>query len=187
MVVKPVPSHTPYWVAAAVLLMVVAGVSIWRGERSGQERSQDRFIREAAERYDVAPPLIKAVIWRESRFDPHARGAAGELGLMQLRDMAAQEWADAEAIRGFDHESCLDPRTNILAGTYYLGKLLKRYGNADDPVPYALADYNAGRANVLEWSQGAAQTNSAAFLKQIGFPATKDYVVSVMARRKRYE
>jgi len=37
-------------------------------------------------------------------------------------------------------------------------------------LPYALADYNAGRANVLKWRNGSAMTNSAALIDQIGFP-----------------
>ena len=56
----------------------------------------------------------------------------------------------------------------------------------DNPLPYALADYNAGRANVLKWAKGAAATNSALFLSQIGFPMTRDYVRAVMARRTHY-
>jgi len=134
----------------------------------------------------VEPALIKAVAWRESKFDTHARGRAGEIGLMQLREEAAQEWADAERVDGFDHEHCLDARTNTLAGTWYLKKLLKRYRNTDNPVPYALADYNAGRGNVLKWINGAGATNSAAFLEQIAFPGTKEYVQSVIQRREKY-
>ena len=54
---------------------------------------------------------------------------------------------------------------------------MKRYQRTDDPIPYALADYNAGRANVLRWNGGTASTNSAAFtLRQIGFPGTGQYV-----------
>src|SRR6266487_562064 len=82
--------------------------------------------------------LVKAVVWRESRFNPNARGAAEEIGLMQLREEAAREWAEAEHVHGFAHEHCFDPVTNTLAGTFYLKKLLKRYRQADDPVPYAL-------------------------------------------------
>ena len=100
---------------------------------------------------------------------------------------AAREWADAEHLPGFEHEHCFDPGTNTLAGTWYLGKLLRRYAQTDDPLPYALADYNAGRGNVLKWNQGAAATNSAAFIEQIGFPGTRDYVRSVMRRYARYQ
>jgi soluble lytic murein transglycosylase len=105
---------------------------------------------------------------------------------MQLRDEAAQEWADAEHIPGFVHEHCLNAQTNTLAGTWYLRKLLRRYRSTDNAEPYALADYNAGRGNVLKWLGGAAATNSAAFIEQIQFPGTKDYVVEVMRREKHY-
>ena len=168
-----------------ILLLIVGAVAYWF--REGQlERSQDTPIRVAAQRYGVEPALIKAVVWRESKFHAQARGRAGEIGLMQLREEAAQEWADAERVGGFEHEHCLDARTNILAGTWYLRKLLRRYLQADDPIPYALADFNAGRANVLKWNHGAAATNSAAFIAQIGFPGTRDYVRSVMRRCERY-
>jgi soluble lytic murein transglycosylase len=53
-------------------------------------------------------------------------------------------------------------------------------------VPYALADYNAGRSYVLKWNTNSASTNSAVFIKQIGFPGTKDYVHSVIKRFKHY-
>jgi soluble lytic murein transglycosylase len=53
-------------------------------------------------------------------------------------------------------------------------------------VPYALADYNAGRGNVLKWMKGAASTNSAAFLAAMDFPSTKHYIETVMERREHY-
>jgi soluble lytic murein transglycosylase len=172
--------------SAIVLLLTLAVVSYWF--RKGKlERSQDAAIRSAAQRYGVEAALIKAVVWRESKFDAGARGRAGELGLMQLREEAAQEWADSEHLSGFEHEHCLNARTNTLAGTWYLKKLLKRYQQTDDPVPYALADYNAGRGNVLKWLNGQAATNSADFLEQIAFPGTREYVLSVMQRREKYE
>ena len=155
----------------------------WQGRL---ERSQDGPIRIAAQRYGVEPALIKAVVWRESHFHPQARGRAEEIGLMQLQDAAAREWAGAEHLQGFEHEHCFDPGTNTLAGAWYLRKLLRRYAKTDNPLPYALADYNAGRGNVLKWNQGVAATNSAAFIEQIGFPGTKDYVRSVMRRYAYY-
>jgi soluble lytic murein transglycosylase len=171
------------WILA-LLILWAAGVRWWWLRHL--ERNQDGAIRAAARRYGVPVALVKAVVWQESRFNPKAKGRAGEIGLMQLREDAAQEWADAEHVAGFDHEHCYDPRTNTLAGTWYLRKLLRRYGQTDDPAAYALADYNAGRGNVLKWISGAAATNSEAFIEQIGFPGTKEYVVSVLQRRARY-
>src|SRR5437016_6962169 len=173
-------------IALLVLLCVVSGNALywWWSER--RERSQDVPIRAAAQRYGVEPALVKAIVWRESRFNPKVRGRAHEIGLMQLQEASAQEWADAEHISWMVHEHCFDPGTNTLAGTWYLKKLLKRYGQTDNPIPYALADYNAGRANVLKWNKGLAATNSVAFVTQIGFPGTKAYVESVMRRYQRY-
>jgi soluble lytic murein transglycosylase len=177
-----VKKHKPYWLGLLVLLLLLMA---WWWQRS-LSHSQDGVVANAAQKYGLEPALIKAVVWRESGFHPQARGKAGEIGLMQLREDAAQEWADAEHLTGFEHEHCFDPRTNTLAGTWYLKKLLKRYRQTDNPIPYALADYNAGRANVLKWMTAEASTNSAAFIEQIGFPGTKDYVQSVMRKYEDY-
>jgi soluble lytic murein transglycosylase len=169
-----------------VLLLVGGSVAYWWW-LGCLERSQDGPIRAAARRYGVEPALIKAIVWRESHFHPKARGRAEEFGLMQLQEEAAREWADAEHLQAFAHEHCFDPGTNTLAGTWYLRKLLRRYALTDNPLPYALADYNAGRGNVLKWNQGVAATNSAAFTRQIGFPGTRDYVRSVQRRYAHYQ
>ena len=169
-----------------LVLLFAGGLAVYWWWHGQLERSQDGPIRAAARRYRVEPALIKAIVWRESRFDPRAQGRAGELGLMQLQEEAAREWASAEHLDGFEHEHCLDPATNTLAGTWYLRKLLRRYAQTDNPLPYALADYNAGRGNVLKWCQGLAVTNSGAFLEQIGFPGTRAYVRAVMRRYAHY-
>lgn len=170
----------------ALLAAVAASLGVWWLGAGAQERSQDGPIRAAAQRYGVDPALVKAIVWRESRFKPKARGKAGELGLMQIQEIAAGEWAESEGIRNFEHSTCLDPRTNTLAGTYYLAKLMRRYTNTDNPLPYALADYNAGRGNVVRWNNGDAATNSAVFIQQITYPGTSNYILSVMARYERY-
>jgi soluble lytic murein transglycosylase len=63
---------------------------------------------------------------------------------------------------------------------------MQRYRNTDNPLPYALADYNAGRANVLRWNKGQAATNSTAFIQQIDFPTTRQYVKNVLGRYEEY-
>ena len=168
--------------AAAVI--IITGY-LWFANSQG--RQFDSEIKAAAKRYSVDPLLVKAVIWQETRFHPDRRGRAGEIGLMQLQEASALEWAGAEHVQNFSHEHCFDPGTNVLAGTYYLGKLLKRYTNTDNPIPFALADYNAGRGHLLKWNGGAGATNSAIFIEQIGFPDTKAYVKSVMRRYALYK
>ncbi len=174
------------WPLIFALFLLVDALGGWLYYRWQREHSQDAVIRAAAARYSVDGALVKAVVWRESWFDPAVRGRAGEIGLMQIREPAAREWAEAERIAGFQHEHILDPGSNTLAGTWYLAKLLRRYPLADDPVPYALADYNAGRGNVLRWNHGAGATNSQQFLAQMTFPGTRRYIVTVVQRRARY-
>ena len=168
------------------LLLLLGGISCYWWYCEWRDHSQDVPILTAARRYGVEPALVKAVVWRESRFNPGRRGRAGEIGLMQLRAASAGEWVQAEHVTNFVNLCLLDPGTNTLAGTWYLQHLLKRYAHTDNPVPFALADYNAGRGNVLKWEQGAAATNSAAFIAAIGFPGTKNYVRAVMQRCEHY-
>lgn len=126
------------------------------------------------------------MIWRESRFNANARGRAGEIGLMQLTEVAAQEWADTRRFRDFTHEQVLDPATNTQAGCYYLSKAVKRYPHTDNPYVFALADYNAGRANVLRWMKDNGATNSSAFLARMDFPGTHEYIAAILERELRY-
>jgi len=171
-----------------VLCSVMAmGGAIYLWFVAAQGRKFKPQIEAAARRYNVDPLLVKAVIWRETRFHPDRRGRAGEIGLMQIQEAAAIDWAGAEHVQNFSHEQCFDPGTNVLAGTFYLGKLLKRYARTDDPLPFALADYNAGRGHLLKWNGGAGATNSVAFIGQIGFPNTKAYVKSIMRRYAFYK
>lgn len=175
----------------ARLFLLIAGgllltlfVERWR--RTRLESSQDKNILAASRKHGVDPALVKAVIWRESRFDPRARGGKGETGLMQIMEITGREWAGAQHVPFASKYVLLDAGKNIDCGTWYLGKLLGRYQRTDDPLPYALADYNAGRGNVLKWMKGSATTNSVDFVEQIGFPSTREYVRTVMQRRVKY-
>lgn len=174
------------WIGLLILFLATTTVIVGWWRLQSLEHSQDRVILAASRKYGVDPALIKAVVWRESRFNPRVRGKAGEVGLMQLRDEAALEWAGAERLPVFEMDQLLDPSTNTLAGTWYLRRLLVRYLKTDNPIPYALADYNAGRTHVLRWAKGLASTNSAEFLQQIDFPGTRRYIDSIMARHAHY-
>jgi soluble lytic murein transglycosylase len=176
----------PRFLIAIAIFLLAAIVGYWRWYE-WRDHSQDVPILAAARRYAVDPALVKAVVWRESRFNPRARGSRGELGLMQIIPAAAaKDWTAAEHLAPLPPDSLFNPATNTLAGAWYLEKLLKRYARADNPLPYAIADYNAGRGNVLKWQHGSALTNSADFLVQINFPGTKSYVRSVLRRYEHY-
>src|SRR5579872_4362927 len=116
------PRQFMLWLA--LLFLGGAGSYWWRYQ--WREHSQDAPILAAARRYGVEPALVKAVVWRESRFDPAACGGKGELGLMQvLPRAAAKDWTEAEHLPPLAQEQLLDPGTNTLVGAWYLGRLLK--------------------------------------------------------------
>lgn len=174
--------------AAIASLVLLAGLlaGFWWAFQARDHR-YDREILAVARQHGLAPSLVKSVVWRESRFQADARGRHEEIGLMQLQPATAQEWADARRDRAFVAEHLTNPSTNLHAGCFYLSKIVRRYPRTDNPWAYALADYNAGRGNVLRWLKGPAETNSAAFLEAITFPSTQHYVRSILRQAPRYE
>lgn len=181
--------------ALALLPFLVLGGWIYSGHDenyalqklifSGRYERYDELIARAAARYGVDPSLIKAVIWRESRFQPEMLGAHGERGLMQVTEGAAQDWAKAEKIETFLPSDLLDPKTNIEAGAWYLAKALKHWAAKDDPVPFALAEYNAGRTRVRRWEKNSGlggEFGAEDLSSTMDFPATRGYVRSIVAR-----
>src|SRR5881397_4259639 len=80
----------------------------------------DKLILSVAAEHELDPMLVKAVVWRESRFDPRKIGSAGERGLMQVSERAAREWARETQVADFHSEDLLDPKTNLEAGAWYL-------------------------------------------------------------------
>ena len=179
------PLRKTRFVGILLLLLVGLGLVDWWYEHRKETR-YDEVILRTARLHGVDPALVKAVILRESKFNPRVRGRVGEIGLMQVRPLTAEEWAKAVLKQKAFEGDLFNPETNVEIGTWYLGKLLLRYRRADNPVAYALADYNAGRSNVLRWNRGPAETNSSAFVTQITFPGTQDYLQSIQRRATRY-
>jgi soluble lytic murein transglycosylase len=149
----------------------------------------DHLIRSVAIEHHLDPMLVKAVVWRESRFDPRKHGSAGERGLMQVSEKAADEWARENRIDNFRVEQLYDPKTNLEAGAWYLRRALERWKAQSDPTPFALAEYNAGASRAQRWSGGDTVDTIPVqkFLQNIDFPATRKYVESIIARYEFYQ
>ncbi len=96
----------------------------------------DQFISEAADKYSIPVPLLKAVIKVESNFNPNAVSRKGAQGLMQLMPDTA---------RLVNVSDSFDPWENIMGGSRYLKMLMDRFGE----LSYALAGYNAGPERVV--------------------------------------
>jgi soluble lytic murein transglycosylase len=174
-----------WWLFGIILLGgTVTWFERWQGVR---DHRHDEVILAAAAKYHVDPALVKAVIWKESRFDADAKGRSGEVGLMQIMNSTAGDWAEAERKKAFDPSQLRDPAENARCGAWYLQRLLRRYRDTDNPLVYALAAYNAGPTTIMKWTKGAGATNSVEFLRQMDYPGTKNYVESVMHRYRHYQ
>ena len=96
----------------------------------------EKLVRETANRHNMDPALVRAVIETESNWNPIAVSNRGAAGLMQLIPTTAQR---------FGANDVFNPKQNVDAGVHYLKTLLERYnGNLD----LALAAYNAGEGAV---------------------------------------
>jgi soluble lytic murein transglycosylase len=178
--------------AGAVFLSMKSGdplYTLYEWISPARFHQHDALIRSIAAEHRLDPMLVKAVVWRESRFDAQKFGTAGERGLMQVSEKAAQEWARETKAENFRVEELFDPKTNLEAGTWYLRRAIEHWQNQATPIPFALAEYNAGASRALRWA-GGDDTKAVAektFLANIDFPGTRKYVDSIMARYKFFK
>jgi peptidoglycan lytic transglycosylase len=146
----------------------------------------DPIITSVAAEHRLDPMLVKAVVWRESRFDNRKYGIAGERGLMQVSAKAANEWARENKVENFKLDDLFDPKTNLEAGSWYLHRAIDHWQNEAEPLPFALAEYNAGASRAQRWV-GADGITTNQFLDNIDFPATRRYVQSILDRYAFYK
>lgn len=123
----------------------------------------DEHIRAAAQKYGLAPPLVKAVMAAESNFNPAAISGKGATGLMQLMPGTARDMYVYDV---------LDPAQNIEGGARYLRQLHDQFGG---DLKRVLAAYNAGPERVRR-SGGAVPA----------IPETQAYVRKVLGLYKAY-
>ena len=119
------------------------------------------IIHDKAQKYDVDPALVAAVVETESRFKSGARSQVGAKGLMQLMPRTGR-WMGANNL--------YDPEQNVEAGTKYLRYLAGRF---DGNLKKTIAAYNAGEGNVRRY-KGVPP-----------FRETRSYVKDVMSRYEK--
>jgi len=130
-------------------------------------------IRYYAEKNNLDPYFVMAVIKAESNFDPSASsGVAG--GLMQITDDTAKWIADKIGFE-LDESDIENPEINIKMGCYYLNYLSSLYSDRD----VILACYNAGMGNVSKWLKDSRYSDDGKTLDSIPFEETKTYIEKV--------
>ena len=124
------------------------------------ERASDVEIRQAvdagAKRVGLDIDLVRAVVHKESAYNPCAVSVKGAQGLMQLMPSVQAQ---------FGVTNPYNPGQNIDAGTRLLKQLLNQFGG---DLARALSAYNAGAARVEQW--GGVPP----------FPETMNYVSGIL-------
>jgi len=162
--------------------------TLYEGLSPARFHQFDGLIRAISIRHQLDPMLVKAVVWRESRFDPQKFGSAGERGLMQISEKAAHEWARETNVQDFQVEELFDPRKNLEAGCWYLHRAIQHWEAESDPIPFGLAEYNAGASRAQRWAGGDAVVISPeTFRDNIDFRSTRKYVDSILGRYEFYK
>ena len=136
-------------VTTALVLILCMPITVAPSAVIAQDRSVpasvqqaiNTYIAEAARRFGIPQPWIRAVMEVESAGNPRAVSHAGAMGLMQIMPGT---WAELRAAHRLGDDP-FDPRDNILAGTAYLRQMYARFGS-----PGFLAAYNAGPARYQE-------------------------------------
>ena len=139
-----------------------------------------------SKRYNLDKELIRAVIFVESKFNIKSRGKAGEIGLMQIIPKASvTDWARAHKRKLPSNYELFEPELNIAIGSWYLKKVMSKYGNAPEKIELALCAYNAGAKNADRYWK-LSQKNKKKVVDNIDIASTKAYVKKIMKRYHKY-
>jgi soluble lytic murein transglycosylase len=144
--------------------------------------NHEDIIRQQAADKQLDPALIAAVIYQESKFRDRT-SSAGAKGLMQLMPSTAKFIAKKSGGTQFQLADLGTPQVNIAYGSWYLHYLIAHYkGNTS----LGLAAYNAGMVNVDKWVKRVGGPGNFDAGRNIPFPETRHYVLSVLSHRDAY-
>jgi soluble lytic murein transglycosylase len=129
---------------------------------------------------DGTGALVLAIVRQESGFDPSAVSTAGARGMMQLMPATAREMARSLDLDP-DRHALDDPAFNLLLGTAYMDRLVRRY---DGSLLLAVAAYNAGPGRVSGWLKRygdprTAEVDPVDWVETLPFAETRNYIQRV--------
>lgn len=145
------------------------------------------IVEREARKRNLDPLLIHGLIRQESRYDHKAVSRSNAMGLMQLLKGTAYGVAKNNGITLNATEDIFTPDVNIQLGTAYVAYVLKR---ADNNAMLAVASYNGGPNAVAKWlKQHQAQgiSDMDAYVENIPYDETRDYVRKVFSHYWNYE
>ena len=135
----------------------------------------------AAAEVGLDPAYMYGLIRQESRFMLAARSHVGASGLMQVMPATAA-WTARKLRIDYDPGLLTERTTNLRLGAGYLKLVLDDFQGIQ---ALAAAAYNAGPTRSRRWREGA-RLDAAAWVENIPFSETRDYVKKVLANATVY-
>ncbi len=122
------------------------------------------------------PLFILSVIRQESLFEGFATSSAGARGLMQIMPLTGQEIASNMSWpAGFTLDDLYRPIISIPLGTRYMARQRDYF---DGSLSSALAAYNGGPGNTIQWSE-MANGDPDLLLEVIRADETRSYIMQI--------
>ena len=131
------------------------------------------WVQAAADKYSLPVLLVLSLIHQESHFEGHALSTAGASGLMQIMpDTGRQIAIETGFLPDFSAEDLAVPFYNLELGSNYLARQLLVF---EGDTYAALAAYNAGPGNAINWQKDAAGDPDL-FLGRVRYQETREYI-----------
>ena len=134
------------------------------------------LVFENSKKYNFDPILILSLIRQESFYEGFISSSAGARGVMQIMPETGNEiHTNINWPENYSEDDLYNPSINIRFGVSYLARM-RDYFNGN--LFAALAAYNAGPGNVLNW-ENQAENDPDLFLEIVPFEETRRYITNI--------
>ncbi|MBF0274911.1 MAG: DUF3808 domain-containing protein [Nitrospinae bacterium] len=142
------------------------------------------IVNQIANKYDLDPMYVWALMRTESAFRPKVVSSAGAVGLMQLMPTTANRMIAGSINEKVDKRELYNPVVNINFGAAYLNKLKSYF---PENIVAVTASYNAGEEAVARWIKNGKKLDIEEWVEEIPYKETNLYVKKVMAAYWNYQ
>lgn len=151
---KPSQQNDPV-VDNIVHAKIINVITEYKTGLNDNEKGQiSKFILKQSKKYGYDPMFLTALIITESSFNQRAKSKVGALGLMQIRPRTGKALASESNMKWRGKHTLYHPEKNIALGSYYLNKLIKRFGD----MKTALEAYNHGPTRTARYLRRGKRT-----------------------------
>lgn len=146
-------------------------------------RAFSQSITHYAQRRQLEPAWVFALIRQESAYRVDAKSPVGAMGLMQIMPSTAKYIAQKTKTPYKSVSSLIQADKNLELGTLYLKDVLQTLNNN---IFAATAAYNAGPGRAREWLATQNGLPPEIWIETIPIPETQEYVKNIVAYRAIY-